>query len=144
MEVLLLLALFFLFLFYKLSNKPFTQIRLILRPVTNDFVFIGRELYEVFVIRDENLLVLEIIHLVCTQNFPKNYILPLICTRACAYHGVKNVSFPENFVYVLNEWSLLQLSTFFTNSIIISNAKLKTPEKFITLFLKKNWLFLTV
>ena len=25
--------------------------------------------------------------------------------RTCAYHGVRNVSFSENIVYVLNEWS---------------------------------------
>ena len=29
---------------------------------------------------------------------------PLIRTRTCAYQGVRNVSFPENFVYVLNGW----------------------------------------
>ena len=27
---------------------------------------------------------------------------PLICTRSCAYQGVRNVSFSENFAYVLN------------------------------------------
>ena len=31
---------------------------------------------------------------------------PLISTRTCAYQGVRNVSFSENFAYVLNEWSL--------------------------------------
>ena len=29
---------------------------------------------------------------------------PLICTRTCAYQGVRNVSFPESFAYVLNGW----------------------------------------
>ena len=28
----------------------------------------------------------------------------VIRTRTCAYQGVRNVSFPENFVYVLNGW----------------------------------------
>ena len=29
---------------------------------------------------------------------------PLIRIRTCAYQGVINISFLENFVYVLNEW----------------------------------------
>ena len=31
---------------------------------------------------------------------------PLIRTRTCPYQGVRNVSFSENFAYVLNEWSV--------------------------------------
>ena len=31
---------------------------------------------------------------------------PLIRKRMCAYQGVKNVSFLENFAYILTEWSL--------------------------------------
>ena len=31
---------------------------------------------------------------------------PLIRTRTCAYQGVRNVSFLENFAYVLNGWLL--------------------------------------
>ena len=43
------------------------------------------------------------IHLVLTQNFPKNWhFLPPIRTRTCAYQGIRNVSFSENFAYVLN------------------------------------------
>ena len=30
-------------------------------------------------------------------------------TYTCAYQGVRNVSFSKNFVYVLNEWSLLEI-----------------------------------
>ena len=30
-----------------------------------------------------------------------NISTPLICTRTCAYQGVRNVSFSENFAYVL-------------------------------------------
>ena len=26
-------------------------------------------------------------------------------TRMCEYQGVRNISFSENFAYVLNEWS---------------------------------------
>ena len=44
---------------------------------------------------------LEIIHLVRLQNFPKNYTL--IRIRTCAYQGVRNISFSENFANVLNE-----------------------------------------
>ena len=29
--------------------------------------------------------------------------------RTCAHHGVRNVSFSENFAYVPNEWSLKPL-----------------------------------
>ena len=32
-----------------------------------------------------------------------NISYPLIHTRACAYQGVRNVSFSENFAYVLHE-----------------------------------------
>ena len=35
-----------------------------------------------------------------------NISYPLICTRTYAYQGVKNVSFSENFAYVLNGWPL--------------------------------------
>ena len=35
-----------------------------------------------------------------------SYTTLLIRTRTCAYQGVRNVSFSENFVSVLNEWSL--------------------------------------
>ena len=46
------------------------------------------------------------IHLVSTQNFPKNsHFLPLWYARTCAYQGVRNVSFSENFAYILNGWS---------------------------------------
>ena len=27
----------------------------------------------------------------------------LICTNACAYHGVRNLGFSKNFAYVLNK-----------------------------------------
>ena len=44
-------------------------------------------------------------HLVRTQNFRKiNISYP-----ACAYQGVENVSFSENFAHVLNEWSLMEI-----------------------------------
>ena len=45
-----------------------------------------------------------IIHLVRTQNFPKNkHFLPLIRTLTRAYQGVRNVSFSTNPACVLNE-----------------------------------------
>ena len=50
---------------------------------------------------------LGIIHLVRTQKLLKNnpsYLL--LHTRTCAYQGVRNFSFWENFAYVLNEWTL--------------------------------------
>ena len=42
------------------------------------------------------------------KMFRKNYN-PLIRTRTCAYQGVKNVSFSENFAYVLNGQPLSNL-----------------------------------
>ena len=42
------------------------------------------------------------IYLESTQNFPKNISYPLIRTRSCAYYGVKNVSFSDNFAYAIN------------------------------------------
>ena len=47
-----------------------------------------------------------IIHLVRSQNFPKNWIsYHLIRTRTCAYQAVRNDSFLENFADVLNGWT---------------------------------------
>ena len=43
-----------------------------------------------------------VIYLKRTQNFPKNNFLPP-GTHTCVC--VRNVSFSENFAYVLNEWS---------------------------------------
>ena len=34
-----------------------------------------------------------------------NIFYPLISTRTCAYQEVRNISFSENFAYILNEWS---------------------------------------
>ena len=33
------------------------------------------------------------------------FLYPLIHTRTCAYQGVRNVSFSENFANVIDEWS---------------------------------------
>ena len=45
-----------------------------------------------------------IIDLVSTQNFQKtNVSYPVKSTPTCAYQGVRNVSFLENFVDVSNE-----------------------------------------
>ena len=43
------------------------------------------------------------------QIFRKSNIShPLIRTRTCAYQGVRNDSFSENFAYLLNEWFLTE------------------------------------
>ena len=47
-----------------------------------------------------------ITHWVRSQNISKNISEHLIRTHKCAYQGVRNVSFGENFAYVLSEWSL--------------------------------------
>ena len=55
--------------------------------------------------RDEKMLV-GFIHLVSTQISRKtNISYPLICTGTCGYKGVRNISFSENLMYALNEWS---------------------------------------
>ena len=52
-------------------------------------------------------LTLGIIHIVHLQKFRKsNTSYCLTHTRTCAYQGVTNVIFSENFANVLNEWSL--------------------------------------
>ena len=48
-----------------------------------------------------------IIHLVCTQNFPKNYYFLLPHTHT---QGVRNISFLENLAHVLNEWSHIKVN----------------------------------
>ena len=45
-----------------------------------------------------------IIHLVHSQNFPKNSNFLPPDTYTLVYQGVRNVSFSKIFAYVLNEW----------------------------------------
>ena len=60
-----------------------------------------------------------IIYLVRTQIFRKiNIAYPLICTRTCEYHWVRNISSSENFAYALNKWSPKKKT-----SNIVSNTK---------------------
>ena len=48
-----------------------------------------------------NIIMFWTIHLLRTQNFRKTNISnPMIRKRTCAYQGVRNVSFSENFEYV--------------------------------------------
>ena len=74
------------------------------------------------------------------QNFPKtNISYPLICTCTCAYQGVKNNSFSENFAYVLNESSQIRKKHALKN---ISESQYKIMRairrlKIITLFPNK-------
>ena len=49
----------------------------------------------------------------------ESFKVPSLRTRTCLYKGVRNVSFSENFTYVLNVWSLNIL--FF---IVISNSEI--------------------
>ena len=51
--------------------------------------------------RKIDLNILDIIHLVRSQNLP--FLIYLIHTRTCVYQGVRNVSFSYNFANVLNE-----------------------------------------
>ena len=81
-----------------------------------------------------------IIHLIRTQNFPKNYSIsyPLIRARMRAYQGVRNVSFSENFASVLNEWSLIQIQILSSEAYLGAN-KWSVMEFFVkvTIFVRK-------
>ena len=43
---------------------------------------------------------------------------PLIRTSTCAYQGVRNVSFSENFAYVLNGWLFMTFSYIFQETLL--------------------------
>ena len=45
-----------------------------------------------------------VIHLVRTQNFPKKQTFLTPWNNTCAYHGVRNTSFSDNFAYTLIWW----------------------------------------
>ena len=78
--------------------------------------------------------------------FPKTNISnPLIRTRTCAYQKVRNVSFSENFTYVLNGWP--QMKSKEINLNIDLNTQIqwlnysiiqKVTNLFIWLALQKN------
>ena len=57
---------------------------------------------------------------------------PLIRTRTCAYQRFRNVSFSENSVYVLNEWSLRCITLVMTLSL---------PNIYYELFLKSSFIW---
>ena len=67
-----------------------------------------------------------IVHLVRTENFPKDwrFLPPDTHTYVCVSE-VRNVSFSENFAYVVNEWSVLKLETFNVSKISHSKMALK-------------------
>ena len=61
---------------------------------------------------------LGIFHLVRTQTFTKNHISYLLLRkRPCQYQGVRNVFFPETFVYVLICHLLGKIPLFFPDII---------------------------
>ena len=51
-----------------------------------------------------------------------NISYPLIWTRGCTYKGVRNVSFSENVVYVLNKWPLTHFKPMFPFISILYNV----------------------
>ena len=85
-----------------------------------------------------------------------NISYPLIRTRTCAYQGVRNISFSENFAYIINGWFLRHSSyhplpplwvcklyqvyiahcCIFSNSNRINQLKKKTKRMFCFLELK--------
>ena len=67
---------------------------------------------------------LGIIHLVSAQIFLEtNTSYTLIRTRTCAYQGLRNISFSENFAHVLSEWpfisSFQKLTNFLNTHFVI-------------------------
>ena len=82
---------------------------------------------------------IEIIHLICTQNFPKtNISYFVIRTRTCTYQVVKNINFLENFTYALNELprSEWQLQWYFVISLNFILQKNFEVMSFIDIFTK--------
>ena len=55
---------------------------------------------------------------------------PLIRTRTCAYQGVRNVSFSENFAYVLNGWLHPSKEQSSHRSFSVKNGVLKICANF--------------
>ena len=66
-----------------------------------------------------------------TTNISK----PLIRTRMCAYQGVRNVSFSENFAYVLNGWPLIDLCELL---FLVNNWRFTAQGKIYLLDLEKE------
>ena len=82
---------------------------------------------------------LGIIHLVCAQNFPKNWNF----IRTCTYEGVRNVTFSKSFAYVLNEWSLTFLQKFLIKflNILYDLRKYQVTRSRPTVFLSNAYKF---
>ena len=58
------------------------------------------------------------VYYVCTVFRKTNIWNPPIRTRSCSYQGVRNVSFSENFAYVLNGWSVTNMRPCLASIII--------------------------
>ena len=100
---------FFTEMFKHLTNKgykkdPYEDI--------NDFKTCCNYLFEkeVFCLIFVCFCTFGMIHLVCSRNFLTNISYPLVHTRTCAYKELRNVSFSENFAYVLNESFLSKIN----------------------------------
>ena len=74
-----------------------------------------------------------------------------IRTRTCAYQRVRNISFSENFAYVLNEWPLANLirnnkNTWSWGKIrklsLIINHKINHRPQNVTAWKSKRWCYL--
>ena len=74
----------------------------------------------------------------------KNKIsFPLAFIRKCAYQGVRNFSFPENFAYTQNEWSSLVLIfyfLFFLHGCLRNKAVFALH--FLVFFFSRRYIFL--
>ena len=57
---------------------------------------------------------------------------PLIRTHTCAYQGIRNVSFLENFAYVLNGWPPCEIVDVFRRQANIKESVSKSLLKEIT------------
>ena len=60
-------------------------------------------------------------------------------TRTCAYQGVQNFSFSENFTYILNEWALTWQAYFRMNNSMSHSIFIHfMPQRFILYPLKTS------
>ena len=81
----------------------------------------------------------KIFYLEVTENSQKtNISYSLIRTRTCAYLGVRNVCFSENFAHVLNDYSLKTISS------NLSNPKRRVKIKQVFSFWKELHMTATI
>ena len=68
----------------------------------------------------------------------------LMHRQTCAYQGLRNVSFPESFAYVLNEWSLCNTSKIVAKTVMNLHDILTRYWKVTNFFGSNPFIILTL